>query len=205
MSFMYKLSQLCLNHPYMRTRYDVEISGAENVPSTGGGIIAANHRSMQDLPLLTIGIDRQIHYVAKQELYKHSGAFGRIFEWYLNAVETIPLDKNSKNISSLKSCISSCRDYLDTGNLVGIFPEGERNQGIRMFPFEKLVEKLSKRCDVPVIPVGIWGSERQDFRSMMYVSVGKPLDWREGMTKKLENTIGCLVAELQVLDDIRSS
>jgi 1-acyl-sn-glycerol-3-phosphate acyltransferase len=168
---LYGASQIVVNLA-LRGWFQLRIEGLENIPPTGAAVVAANHRSFNDILLLGSQIDRQLHFVAKKELYEHDGIMGRVFAWYLLRVETVPIDRDGTSLETMRRCVS----HLRRGSLVGVFPEGSRHQDQSVHPFADLASLLARRCSVPVIPAGITGSEQRRFRSEITLRVGAPID-----------------------------
>jgi 1-acyl-sn-glycerol-3-phosphate acyltransferase len=174
---LYGASQIAVNIG-LRGWFRLRVEGLDNVPAKGGAIIAANHRSFNDILLLGSQIRRQLHFVAKKELYEHSGLMGRLFAWYLGNVEAVPIDRNGASLQTMRQCV----DYLKLGALVGVFPEGSRYQDPQVHPFADLASLLARRCSVPVVPVGITGSENRGFRDEVVLRIGSPMGV-EGFTR----------------------
>ena len=101
---------------FFSTCYDFEIHGAENIPSQGSVIFAANHVSFFDPPAIGARIPRQINYFARDTLY--NGWFGQ----YLLALDTIPVARENADIRSLKAIFKA----LKKQGAIAIYPEGTR-------------------------------------------------------------------------------
>ena len=98
----------------IRTWWNLEIHGAENVPRTGPVVMAANHVGWLDGPLLAICAPRPVHALTKMEMFSHGmGAF-------LVAVGQIPLDRFHVDVTAIRVAVKS----LEDGLCVGVFPEG---------------------------------------------------------------------------------
>ena len=95
------------------------VTGRENLPQEGGVVICANHTSFLDpiLILLAATKKRQIHVVAKAELFKIP-----VLGWILRGIEMIPVKRGMSDISAFKGCLKVLRD----GAPLLIFPEGTR-------------------------------------------------------------------------------
>ena len=135
--------------------YRTRFFGAENVPETGGFILAGNHVSHLDPALLWAGVPRPTHFVAKQELFDTS-----FLGWLLPRVYVFPISRGSAD----RVAIQRATDLLVYGEPVGIFPEGTRQSpGV---PIDQPTEAhagvafIAMRAGVPVVPVGISGTDR---------------------------------------------
>lgn len=133
----------------------VGVAGREHLPASGPFLLAANHVSHFDPPLLTLAADRWIDWVAMSELYRH-----RWFAAYLRALAAIPLDRARRDRAAAVSVLR----HLRAGRTVGIFPEG----GIRLGAESVLgggamhggACRLAVSAGVPIIPAVIVGSEK---------------------------------------------
>jgi 1-acyl-sn-glycerol-3-phosphate acyltransferase len=103
----------------VRRRWDLTVRGAENVPTTGPVVVAANHIGFMDGPLMAIVSPRPVHLLAKHEMYH--GALGR----FLSASGQIPVERRGADPAAVRSALRVLRD----GGAVGVFPEGTRGAG----------------------------------------------------------------------------
>jgi len=132
--------------------YRVRFVGREHIPS-GGAIIAGNHVSYLDPILLWCGRTRPIHFMAKAQLFDMP-----VLKWLLPRFWALPVHQESAD----RTAIAKATELLEAGELVGIFPEGTR---VRHGGADALgaarggVAFIAMRADVPVVPVGIAGTE----------------------------------------------
>ena len=131
--------------------FRVTAKGQHHVPSEGAFILAPIHRSNLDFALVLICTRRRLRYLGKDTLWKGHGFWGRVF----TALGGIPIARGSADRDALRTCI----EVLEAGEPLVIFPEGTRQHG-------PVVEELfdgpafvQSRSGVPIIPVGIGGSE----------------------------------------------
>jgi len=133
--------------------YRTRFRGVEHVPATGA-IIAGNHVSYLDPALLWCGGPRRIHFMARSALFRQ-----RILGWALPRLWSFPVHRGSAD----RAAIARATELLEAGELVGIFPEGTR---VRHGGADALGEAhggvafIAMRAAVPVIPVGIAGTDR---------------------------------------------
>ena len=131
----------------IRTWWNLEIHGAENVPRTGPVVMAANHVGWLDGPLLAICAPRPVHALTKMEMFSHGmGAF-------LVAVGQIPLDRFHVDVNAIRVAVKS----LEDGLCVGVFPEGTRGAGDMASP-RAGAAYLSLVTGAPVVPVAFLGT-----------------------------------------------
>jgi len=130
--------------------FRTQVVGRENLPATGGVILAGNHISYGDPVLLWCRSPRPVHFMAKSELW-HNDVLG----FGLDHFWAFPVNRGASD----RSALAKASEYLKAGDPVGIFPEGTRN-------FEGNVEAqggaafLAMRNEVPIVPVGITGTDR---------------------------------------------
>lgn len=131
--------------------YRLRVTGAENVPATGA-ILAGNHVSHLDPALLWSISPRPARFVAKAELWE-IGPLG----WLLERLWAFPV----KRASADREMISTATRLLEAGELLGMFPEGTRSRddADELGPAHGGVAFLALRAGVPVVPVGIAGTE----------------------------------------------
>jgi 1-acyl-sn-glycerol-3-phosphate acyltransferase len=139
------------NRVVSRAFFDLEVEGAENIPREGPVVIAGNHFSHLDPPLIAVNLDRYIRFLAVDELFGDSKAFAFLLDFF----GTIPLDRNGYPIRAMREAIRC----LEGGGAVGVFPEGRR--------VERWGEDIPKRgaawlawmTGAPLLPVAIVGTE----------------------------------------------
>lgn len=165
--------------------------GRENVPMTGPLIVACNHVSNLDPPLMGSMCPRQINYMAKKELFEIP-VLGKL----IAAVGAYPVDREGSAAAAIKRSV----EVLRAGGCIGIFPEGGRNvtgdkearQGVA------LLASLGK---APVVPACIVGSDRANRLAPIKVAFGKPMSLpsdrkatREDLAKFTEEVMSAIRA-----------
>lgn len=129
--------------------FRVRLIGAGNIPP-GGAVLSGNHVSYADPVLLWCASPRPLHFMAKSELWQ-TGWLG----WALLAVWAFPVKRGEADRAS----IQTATELLKRGELVGIFPEGTRNQE-GMGEAQQGAAFIAMRADVPIVPIGIDGTDR---------------------------------------------
>jgi 1-acyl-sn-glycerol-3-phosphate acyltransferase len=149
------------------------VEGKEAVPPRGPLIIVSNHLSHIDPPMLAASIPRNISFLAKQELFAHP-VFGRIVKWY----GALPVDREVG--ANNKESLDRVLEVLAQDGVIGVFPEGTRSKKGGMQRAKAGVALLAMRSQAPILPVGIYGSERVRgigslfTRPRITVSIGSP-------------------------------
>ena len=149
MGFMYGLSHyilLVMSDAFFRG----EVAGLEHLPRTGGFLVAANHQSHLDPPLIGAQVPRQMCAFARKTLWKPG--FG---SWWMDAVGCIPVDRDGgSDIQALKRVIRALSD----GKVLIVFPEGTRSPNGALQPPKAGIGFMACRTGVPVVPARIFGS-----------------------------------------------
>ncbi|MCA0754438.1 1-acyl-sn-glycerol-3-phosphate acyltransferase [Paenibacillus sp. N4] len=143
--------------------FRIEARGVENIPAEGPVILASNHISNFDPPTVGIKIKRKVHFMAKEELFKIP-----VFGPLIDAFGAFPVKRGGVSKEAIKSAIS----LLKEGNVLGIFPEGSRNNQSGMA--KKGAAMIAVRSGAAIVPVAIIGKYRPFGK--MIVCYGKPLD-----------------------------
>ena len=148
-----------------------DIQGRENVPAKGPLILASNHLSNGDPPVLTDAFPRQIAWLTKAEWFK-TPVVGAMFRW----AGMIPVRRFEADLQALRRA----QNALKQGRVLGMFPEGTRSKVGHMQPAEPGTALLALRTGAPVQPVAIWGTENvrlpRDLiaRTHTHVRFGRP-------------------------------
>lgn len=131
-----------------------EVHGRENLPTSGAFIISPVHRSNLDTPLLPVIRRAPIRFMGKDSLWEA----GRFAGWFLTMLGGFPVDRDGADRGALRAA----EEILERGETLVMFPEGTRRSGTvveeeNMFDGPSF---LSGRQQVPIVPVGLGGSER---------------------------------------------
>jgi 1-acyl-sn-glycerol-3-phosphate acyltransferase len=129
----------------------VKGEGREHIPGHGPAVLAANHQSFCDSFFLPLVLRRRVTYVAKAEYFDSWKT-----AWFFRAAGQIPMSRSGGDAS--QRALDTASQVLDAGHLLGIYPEGTRAPDPRLHKGHTGVARLSLRCDVPIVPVGIVGT-----------------------------------------------
>ncbi len=127
------------------------ILGAENLPQEGGCIIATNHLSVVDAPLIFCVIKRKDFTALVARKHKTNP----LFFFLVNLVNGIWIDRYLLEVEPLRQMIN----HLKKGGMLGLSPEGTRSQSRQLIKAKEGVAYLAARANVPIVPIGISGSE----------------------------------------------
>lgn len=141
-----------LAYPLFRVLFAVEHHGVENVPDEGAVIIAGNHPSYLDPLLVGLPIKRTIRFMAWDALFKVP-LLGQI----IRAVGAFPVDiRKGRGESAFREAVR----VLESGDALGIFPEGQRSEQAAMGELRTGVARLAIETGAPIVPVTIGGASR---------------------------------------------
>ena len=128
----------------------VSVTGKEHVPATGPFILAPVHRSNVDFAIVAAVTTRRMRYLAKDSIWKFG--LGRVWE----SLGAIPVARGTADREAMRQLEMT----LAAGDPVVMFPEGTRQSGPVVQPLFDGPAYVAARAGVPIVPVGIGGSER---------------------------------------------
>jgi 1-acyl-sn-glycerol-3-phosphate acyltransferase len=179
---MYNFFKYGLFRPVVAWLFRARLVGEENVPATGGAIVAANHIATGETYVVPAMLSRPMVYPAKAELFKGDrGPGSAVVAWFLKSVGMVPLDRSGGRVSL--SGLEPILDALKAGGLVGIYPEGTRSPDGRLYKGRTGVARMALAAGVPIIPVGVAHTETvKKFGFLPWIdhpviTVGRPLDF----------------------------
>jgi 1-acyl-sn-glycerol-3-phosphate acyltransferase len=137
--------------PVFRLLWRVEVHGAEHVPASGPVVLAPNHVSFLDSFFVPLVVRRRVTFVAKAEYFDSWKT-----AWFFRAVGQIPMRREGGSAS--ERALAAARQVLESGGVLGIYPEGTRSPDGRLYRGHTGVARLALGCRVPVVPVGLVGT-----------------------------------------------
>ena len=164
--------------------YNPKVNGLENIPQKPY-ILAGNHKSMLDIPLLITSIPDEIHFMAKKELFEHI-----IIKDIFYKMGAFPVDRGKVGISTIKQSLS----IIKNNEVLGIFPEGTRNKSDEvLLPFERGFTTIAKKTNSLIVPFGISGEYK---RNKIELNIGEPINLKEINQDDEISYIECKVKQL---------
>jgi 1-acyl-sn-glycerol-3-phosphate acyltransferase len=136
---------------FVRVWTRLTVEGREHVPRTGAFVLAPVHRSNMDTPISACLTRRRLRFMGKDSLWRH-----RLPAWFLSSLGGFPVTRGTADREALRRCIA----VLEAGEPLVLFPEGERKSGPVVQPLFDGAAYVALRAGVPIVPVGIGGSER---------------------------------------------
>ncbi|HZN74913.1 MAG TPA: lysophospholipid acyltransferase family protein [Micromonosporaceae bacterium] len=210
MSTLYTVGKLTAA-PLMRLAWRPTVTGLEHVPRSGPAILASNHLSMVDSPLLGAICPRPLYFLAKNDYFVRPGLFGAAMRTVLEGLNQIPVDRSGGRASLL--ALDAAVPVLRAGNALGIHPEGTRSPDGRLYRGRPGVARLALDTDATIVPIGLIGTERihpigarLPRLGRVEVRIGPPLDlspWQgQPVTSKvLREVTDRLMREIQKLTE----
>jgi 1-acyl-sn-glycerol-3-phosphate acyltransferase len=178
---LYWLLKFVLVGPLLRTYCRPTIEGVENIPETGGALLASNHLAVADSIFLPLLVNRRIYFMAKREYFTQPGFVGWCKKQFFTAIGQVPVERGS---SAARAALDTGNRMLREGKLFGIYPEGTRSPDGRLFKGKTGVARMALESEVAVIPVAMFGTDKVNpIGSVMWrprkvrIKIGEPLDF----------------------------
>lgn len=165
----------------IKSVFRFRVLGVENIPSSGGVIIASNHVSYWDPPVIGCGLpsNRRIHFMAKEELFRVP-----IFRWVITQLCAFPVRRGTADRNAIRNAIA----ILERGEACGIFPEGTRSKTGVLGPSQPGLAMIALKAGVPIVPAAIIGTNKvmRDGHLLPQFTVrfGKPIAAMPGRSDK---------------------
>ncbi len=166
--------------------YRLEVYGKENIPDNNNFIIAANHLSTLDPPLVCAVMNRGVAYMAKKELFENP-----FMRWWLNWLGAFAVDREKLSVSTIKTV----KNLKETNWVLGIFPQGTRQEAGEISHITKGFATLAKSTKCGILPIGITGTQevkRIPFTGKIIVRIGEVIPYSDdvmGMVEQWEKSI----------------
>ncbi|MGX6602332.1 lysophospholipid acyltransferase family protein [Micromonosporaceae bacterium Da 78-11] len=131
----------------------IEIDGAENIPATGGAVLASNHVSYLDFTLCGLAAQpakRLVRFMAKKSVFDH-----RISGPLMRGMRHIPVDRDA-GAASFRAAATALKE----GEIVGVFPEATISESFTVKELKTGAARLARTGKVPLIPMVVWGPHR---------------------------------------------
>ena len=162
-----------------------DVRGREHIPREGGLLIASNHISFWDPPMVGSALPREVHFLAKEELFRTPG-----LGWLIRSLNSIPIRRGVADLSGLARAL----EVLRQGEALLLFPEGSRMRDGELHPPRPGVGMMAVQADVPIVPCYISGSNRPSrwWRRGVKVRLwfGRPRHWKDLIDPETDLTPG---------------
>ena len=144
--------------PFLHVLWRPEVTGLENIPETGGALIASNHLSIVDSIFLPLVISRPVTFAAKSEYFTGTRMVDRVTAMYMRATNQLSVDRAGARAA--QAMLEAALERVNGGALFGIYPEGTRSPDGRLYRGRTGIGWLALHSGVPVIPVAMIGTDR---------------------------------------------
>jgi len=174
MTPLYRSAQF-LSYAFYRVFHGFRVEGLENVPKEGSFLLASNHLSFLDPPALGCRMPRNLHYFARDSLFK--GPLGML----IKALNSVPVNRSQLDLATLRRVLK----VLSDGHPLLVFPEGTRSEDGQLGEGKKGVGMLVAKSQVPVLPARIFGSYEIMGKGKSLPRIGRKLRVRYGALLEL--------------------
>jgi 1-acyl-sn-glycerol-3-phosphate acyltransferase len=144
--------------PLARAVWRPVVEGTDNVPATGGVLLASNHLSFVDSVVIPVVAPRKVVFLAKEEYFTGSGLRGRMKKAWFEGLGMVPV--NREDTRSALGSLDIALAVLDRGEAFGIYPEGTRSRDGRLYRGRTGVAQLALVSGAPIVPVGLVGTDQ---------------------------------------------
>ena len=176
--------QYIITHVFYMIRfkliYRLEVYGKENVPETNDYIIAPNHMSTLDPPLMCAIMQRPLAFMAKKELFNNP-----FMCWWLNWLGAFAVDREKLSVSTIRTVLT----VKKTEWVFSIFPQGKRQEPGKISGVTKGFASLAKTTKCGILPVGIVGTDEARHRPLsgkIIVRIGKLIPYSDNVDEMVK-------------------
>lgn len=164
---LYELIRWLIAFPILSLVARIRLRGRYHVPAHGPFLIAANHLSWTDIPLIPLLLPGKVVFMAKEEYFSSK------ISWLVRFMGAFPVKRGEGDRQALRAA----EEQLKKGNVVVLFPEGTRSKTGTMAKGHAGLGMIALRAGVPVVPVAIWGSEKvlKQLSPDVTISYGEPM------------------------------
>ncbi|MBE7323500.1 1-acyl-sn-glycerol-3-phosphate acyltransferase [Nocardioides sp. Y6] len=170
--------------PLARAVWRPEVVGLEHVPASGPVILASNHLSFVDSVVIPVLVPRRVVFLAKSDYFDGPGLRGAASRVWFESLGMLPVDRD--DTKAALSSLDTALEVLGRGEAFGIYPEGTRSRDGRLYRGRTGVAHLALTAGVPVVPVGLRGTERIQpvgarlpRLAKVQVAFGEPMDFTD--------------------------
>lgn len=179
-SFAHRVARLWARLILRSMGIGFNVEGLENLPPEGGYVLAVNHRSALDIPILLAGLPLDFRWLAKESLFRIP-----LMGWSMKKIGYVPIHR-SESVKAMRLLIKAAA-RIKEGLILVVFPEGTRSPDEEtMLPFKMGSFVMALKAARPVVPVGLAGSgrllppkSRRPRRGQVAVKIGPPLDCKK--------------------------
>ena len=176
----------------------LEVHGAENIPKTGPLVIASNHLSLLDPPVIGVAAPRKVHFMAKQEL------FVPVLGYIYKTLGAFPVKRGGADRAAIKHGI----EILQSGEVLAIFPEGTRSKTGQLGKLEPGALMMAGKSNAVIVPTAVSGTDIKRCGRLwpkVTVRFGMPVPFPPvGLSKEvLQDLTDKLTADIKALQGVK--
>lgn len=182
-----RIFQFIITHWFYMLRlkliYRLEVEGKENIPKGNEYIVAPNHLSTLDPPMIASIMPRPVAYMAKKELFENP-----FLCWWLNWLGAFAVDRENLGVSTIRTVLT----IRKTDWVFGIFPQGKRQEPGTISGITKGFASLAKTTKCGILPVGIVGSHEAKhlpFSGKIIIKIGKVIPYSDNVDEMVDKWI----------------
>jgi 1-acyl-sn-glycerol-3-phosphate acyltransferase len=139
--------------------FRLRVEGREHVPAAGGGVVVSNHNYGFDFILLAYSSPRDLHFMAKSEIF----AWHPLVAWIMRAIGAFPVQRGKSDAVAIETAVA----LVQTGNLIAMFPEGTRSKDGKLMRGRTGAARIAMAADAPLLPVAVTGTPKL-FKSFLF-------------------------------------
>ena len=165
---------------YLKLIYRLEVHGKENIPKTNAYVVAPNHLSLLDPPMVASVLDKPLAYMAKKELFENP-----FLRWWLNWLGAFAVDRENLSVSTIRTVLT----IKKTDWVFAIFPQGTRQEPGVISNITKGFASLAKTTKCGILPIGIIGAHEKKklpFSGKIIVKIGKLIPYSDNVEEMVE-------------------
>jgi 1-acyl-sn-glycerol-3-phosphate acyltransferase len=167
---LYEVSHTVLP-PILKVIWRPRVLGIQNIPAEGGVILASNHLSFVDSVAIPAVVPRKVVFLAKSDYFNGRGVKGTAQRLWFGGLGMLPVDRD--NTQAAIDSLDTALEVLGRGEAFGIYPEGSRSRDGRLYRGRTGVAHLALTAGVPVVPVGLRGTDKIQPVGSTYPKIAK--------------------------------
>jgi len=179
-----RIFQFIITHWFYMIRlkliYRLEVEGKENIPKGNEYIVAPNHLSTLDPPMIGAIMPRPVAFMAKKELFENP-----FLCWWLNWLGAFAVDRENLSVSTIRTVLT----IRKTDWIFGIFPQGKRQEPGKISGITKGFASLAKTTKCGILPIGIIGSQEarhMPFSGKIIIRIGELIPYSENVDEMVD-------------------
>ena len=182
MPLLYTISKITVGQALM-IGWRPRVEGLEHIPRSGGAIFASNHLSVADELFLGAVVPRHLAFWAKSDYFNGKGVKGWFNRNLMNGLGAIRVERSGGRAAL--TAFDGAIPVLKAGDAIALYPEGTRSPDGRLYRGRTGVARLSTAAGVPIVPVGMLGTEKvqpigqvypKPMRGVVTIKFGEPIE-----------------------------